>query len=418
VKVMKTSMAGSRCCGVGIALLWSCLVAGAWAAEGANVELGEKHVVLTLEQRHELGFIFGPSDGSIGALPKNGGYFLFVSAMNRRKEGGTFRLIGTLSRFESRTSPSPALREGTAPDGFSFDRDYAGGGTVTPIEDDGGRHGVLLVYHAEFQPGPKCQRVPWFYSDLGAAISTDGGQTFRSLGEIIQPTISRPQWQAMKPCQNAGIGYGTLVLGDENGGPLDPTNTRWNEGYYYIFYTDHGPKGGFHTAVARAKRAEVIKAAFDGNTQLFPKLFRKFNDGQYTPATSGDQNDAVASGFSSPLDPEHAYGLSVLCDREIRGFLMSYVAVQGGGSMLDIQVSSNLLKWTGKPVATVPVDAPQSQLGYATLVGETGDPRVGGRAPVLYYLNAWQWFPNWNVPQTSYESREVRIGGHLEAPPR
>jgi hypothetical protein len=411
-------MATSRAYGMVMALLLFSRVAGEGTAERTNVELKEKHVVLTLHQRQEFGFIFGPSDGSIGAIPNNEGYFFFVSAMNRLKQGGTFRLVGTLSRLESRTSPMPSLRAGTAPDGFTFDRDYAGGGTVTPIEDDRGRHGVLLVYHAEFQPGPTCQRVPWFYSDLGAAISTDGGQTFRSLGEIIQPTLSRPQWQAMQPCRNAGIGYGTLVLGDENGDPLDPAKARWNDGYYYIFYTDYGPMGGYHTAVARARRAEVIQAAFDGNTRAFPNLFQKFNHGQYTPATGGDRNDAVASGFSSPLDPEHAFGLSVLYDRETHGFLMSYVVPQGGGTMLDIQASSNLLKWTGKPVATVPADGPQSHLGYATLVGETGDPRVGGRAPVLYYLNAWQWFPNWNVPQTLYESREVRIGKALEAPPR
>lgn len=416
LRAMKISMAGSRGYGI-MALLWSCGVTGAWAGERTDVELTEKRVVLTLEQRHDLGFIFGPSDGSIGAIPKDRGYFFFVSAMNRRKEGGIFRLMGTLSRFESRTSPGPALRAGTAPDGFSFDRDYAGGGAVTPIEDDRGRHGVLLIYHAEFQPGSKCQKVPWYYSDLGAAVSTDGGQTFRSLGEIVQPSLSRPQWQAMAPCQNAGVGYGTLVLGDDKGDPLDPSRARWDEGYYYVFYTDHGPKGGFHTAVARAKRAEVIKAAFDGNTHAFPKLFQKFNNGQWTPATGGNKNDSVPSGLSSPLDPEHAFGLSVLYDREIRGFLMSYVAVQGGKSRLEIQTSSNLLKWPGKPVATVPIESSQSQLGYATLVGETGDPRVGGRAPVLYYLNSWQWFPNWSSPQTLFESRELRLDGHLEAPP-
>jgi len=415
---LKVLTAGSRSLVVVMALLCLGWLAGARAQERPNVELDGRQVVLTLTHRQELGFIFGPSDGSIGAVPANGGYFLFVSAMNRRKEGGTFRLTGALSRFESRTSPGPALPKGTAPDGFSFDRDYAGGGTVTAIEDDRGRHGVLLIYHAEFQPGPKCERVPWFYSDLGAAISTDGGQTFRSLGEIVQPTLSRVQWQAMTPCRNAGIGYGTLVLGDENGGPLDPATTPWSEGYYYIFYSDFGPQGVLHSAVARARRAEVIKAAFDGSTRMFPTLFHKFNNGGYTPATSGDRNDAVSSGFSSPLDPQHAFGLSVLYDRDIRGFLMSYVEPQGGGSTLAIQASPNLLKWTGKPVATVPVDGPQSRIGYATLVGETGDPRVGGRAPVLYYLNAWQWFPNWNAPQTLYESREVRIAQPFEAPLR
>jgi hypothetical protein len=406
----KILRAGVRGCVVGVALLWSGRLPGAQTAERTIVAFGERHVVLTLEQRHDLGFVFGPSDGSVGAISNNKGYFLFVSAMNRRKAGGTFRLAGTLSRFESRTSPGPALRAGTAPGEFSFDRDYAGGGTVAPIEDDHGRHGVLLVYHAEFQPGSTCQRVPWYYSDLGAAISTDGGQTFRSLGEIIQPTVSRPQWQATTPCQNAAIGYGTLVLGDENGGPLDPARARWGEGYYYVFYTDRGPLGAVHAAVARAKRADVIEAAFDGNTRAFPKLFQKFNSGRYTPATGGDKDDAVASGFSSSLAPEHAFGVSVLYDREVDGFVMSYMAPENGGTRLHVQISSNLLKWTGMPLATVPVNTPQSRLGYATLVGETGDPRVGGRAPILYYLNAWQSFPNWDAPQTLYESREVRVG--------
>jgi len=412
--------------------LGAVLAAQGHFAHAQTLQVGTENTILTLAQRQALGFFYGPSDGSLGArwVPKTNLYEFFVSGAvgtSSQSVQGTFRLAGDLSDFNALISTTPSLTEGGDPNGSIFDRDYAGGGTYFPIEQieiEGPKKGILLIYHGEYHPGPDCNNVPWFYAGLGLALSTDEGKTFQPLGQIVQPTMNITQWQNLPTCRNVGIGYGTLVLGDDKGGPLDPAKARSNEGYLYVFYEEMDPpsqqypNGLAHSAVARAKRADVITAAFSGNTQAFPTLFQKYDNGTYTPATGNDPTLQTSAGASSALQPPTATQMSVLYDRTIHQFLMAYVLFPNiSSATLWLQISPNLFQWPGTCptgqscswTAEVPLDSSSSLLGYPSLIGEGHDPLIGQGAPVLFYTSAYQWFPDWASANTLYVSRQIQI---------
>jgi hypothetical protein len=399
------------------------LMAGAGRAQSpapsVSIRLGPAQTVLSLALRQALGFAFGPPDGYLGVERRNDRYSFFVSAKSNTdcatpQTQGSYRLGGDLAEFNDYYGCAAVLEIGGAPDGYSFDRDYAGGGPITEFADHG-RQTLLLVYHGEWHPGPDCNSVPWFYSSLGMAVSWNGGAHFASLGEIIQPHPTRAQGLGTPAkCDNAHVGSGTLVVADGDGNPLPPAAlSDPARGYYYVFYTDSDPTlsppcraPAFCVAVARASRPAVIAAAAAGDTAVFPSLFRKYHQGGFTePATGRDPNDAVNSGHYTPLIGHPTGQPTVLYDRRINAFLMAYES----GGILYMQATANLLHWSGKPLPGGTAEEANRQIGYPTLVGEGADPDIGGSTPYLFYLSSVAPFPHWNVTGTNYVSRQVRI---------
>ncbi len=417
------------------AALAALLTGGAIIANAADfsIQLGPETGVLTLVDREALGFAFGPPDGYLGVQRQGNAYTFFVPAKSGANCStptiqGTYRLGGDLTHLTDAYGCSVSLTDGAEgnvePNGYTFDRDYSGGGPVAEISL-GGQPAILLVYHGEWHPGPTCNSVPWFYGSLGLAVSTDGGTSFQSLGEIIQPYPTRAQGLGTATdCHNVHVGYGTLVLADEHGDPLPiGDRAKMSPGYYYVFYTDSDPTltappcagGVYCIAVARASRSEVIAAVAAGNTAAFPKLFKKYYCqspagpcGFSEPGTGQDPENAVNSGHYTPLVPVVADQPTVLFDRAIQQFLMVYQSA----FQLAMQASPNLLHWSGTPLPNGTIDGSPNVLGYATLVGEGPNPAIGGLDPYLFYLNAVPPFPDWRAPGapgTNYVSRQIHI---------
>jgi hypothetical protein len=254
------------------------------------------------------------------------------------------------------------------------------------------------------------------------AVSTDGGATFQSLGEIIQPYPTRSEGLGTATaCQNVHVGYGTLVLADEAGNPLrgsERSNPKF--GYYYVFYTDSDPTlttppcdgGAYCIAVARARRADVIEAVESGNTGAFPALFKKYYCASATGpcgfterGTGQDPENGVNSGHYTPLFAQAGGQPSVIYDGAIKQYLMVYES----SFRLYIQASPNLVVWSGIPLPNGIIDESPNFLGYPTLVGEGPRPHIGGLNPYLFYLNTVTSFPNWRSPAATYVSRQINI---------
>ena len=413
-----------------VILLLSGSTAIVHAASSFSIQLGAETLVLNLAVRDGLGFMFGPPDGYLGVLRHRGAYTFLVPAMSStscstQNIQGTYRLGGDLTQFTNAYGCAVSLKDGAEgnvePNGYTFDRDYSGGGPVAEVSLNG-QPAILMVYHGEWHPGGLCNSVPWFYGSLGMAVSTDGGASFQSLGEIVQPYPTRTEGLGTAAdCHDVHVGYGTLVLADAAGNPL-PREARSDpsRGYYYVFYTDTDPTittppcngGAYCVAVARARRADVIKAILAGDTAAFPSLFKKYYCSSPSgpcdfsePATGQDRNNAVNSGHYTPLFAQAGGQPTVIYDRTIKQFLMVYQAA----FQLYIQASPNLLQWSGVPLPNGTIDESPNLLGYPTLVGEGRNPSIGGANPYLFYLNTVTSFPNWRSPAANYVSRQIHI---------
>ncbi|HXJ82853.1 MAG TPA: hypothetical protein VMS64_29715 [Candidatus Methylomirabilis sp.] len=430
---------------IGLALMVVVMLvtAGAVMVHGASsfsIQLGPETLVLSLPERQALDFMFGPPDGYLGVHRRHGTYTFFVPARSSSTTScstpniqGTYRLGGSLTQFNNAYGCAASLKDGlegnVEPNGYSFDRDYSGGGPVARLTL-GGRSAILMVYHGEWHPGASCLSVPWFYGALGMAVSTDQGATFQSLGEIVQPYPTRAQGLGTSSdCHNVHVGYGTLVLADAQGNEL-PRRERSNmdRGFFYVFYTDTDPTiasgpcsgGAYCIALARARRADVAAAAAAGDTAAFPSLFKKYYCsspsgpcGFTEPGTGGDPDNATNSGHYTPLFAQAASQPTVLYDRTIKQFLMAYQSA----FQLFIQASPNLLQWSGTPLPNGTLNESPSLLGYPTLVGEGSNPSIGGASPYLFYLSTVTSFPNWTSTQitqygnsgANYVSRRIQI---------
>ena len=396
------------------------LLLPAWRHPEFSISLGPEETLLTLPQREALGFEFGPPDGYLGVYEHQGTYSFFVPAQSNSScstpsTQGTYRLGGSLTQLTSAYGCSAVLENGADPNGYSFDRDYSGGGPVAEVWS-GDTRGLLMVYHGEWHPGGLCDSVPWFYGSLGMAFSTDGGSTFSSLGEIIQPYPTRSQGLGTMPnCTNAHVGFGTLVVGDENGNPIsDHDSVDPDRVYFYVFYNDSDPslpspcdKGNYCIGVARAQRSAVMSAAFSGDTAIFPTLFQKYYNGSFSqPGTGQDPDNAVNSGHYTPIFPQVASQPSVIYDWAINQFLLAYQT----DFQLHIQSSPNLLQWSGIPLPNGSVSDLPNLIGYITLVGEGALPSAGGFDPYVFYLSAASpAFPDWGEAGTLYVSRRIHI---------
>jgi hypothetical protein len=371
------------------------------------------------------GFTFGPSDGSIGAIPVGGGTYTFygsagssTSCTAAPKVNGTFPFTGTLDHVSGISGGCRRLfGPGDAPAGYTFDKDYAGGGQVVPFSS-GGKSGWLMPFHAEYHwqnmanpPTFECivggistSVVPCFYSSIGLAVSADNGNTFNVAGQIVQP--SQPLSLFEGGGTNMAVGYGSLLVADANGKhlpnpPADPASA-----YFYVFFGDQlqglpGACSAFTClGVARAVYADVVAAALSGDGHQVSQLFHKYDgaspnpwtqpatafvQGSPTPDLSG-----TAGRFMPMWSNEPAGSSFVLYDSSFD----IYLAVYTNGS-IKARTSSDLIHWS-EPIATYS-EAGRS-LFYPTLMGETGDPTIGGPAPRVYFSTfPTGMFPNYST---------------------
>jgi hypothetical protein len=151
-----------------------------------SLQLGQENPLLTTAQRASFGLQYGPPDGALGVLLSSGTYMFFAASRSSSTSTGTpliegtYRLGGTLTAITAPYGCSALIQPGADPNGYTFDRDYAGGGPVLPISNSTGQTAILHIYHGEWHGGTCANTSVCFYASLGMALSRDGALPLQS----------------------------------------------------------------------------------------------------------------------------------------------------------------------------------------------------------------------------------------------
>jgi len=393
--------------------------------------LGSPVTFATHTELESYGFQWGPSDGQFGGIPTGGGNYKFYGMAHSNSGcagtpnvSGVFTFTGTLDHVTGSDGCRRLFGPGDGPPGWVFDRDYAGGGQVVPFEG-GGKKGWLMPFHGEFHwknmanppsylcgIGQTASQFPCYYGGIGLALSTDGGATFRVVGQIMQPSPPLSAFQGSPSSMD--VGYGNLIVADANGKHLDNPAPNPNGAYFYLFFTDRatGSTGGCAVyncpGVARATYADVIAAAFSGDPAKVATVFHKYDGASPDPwtqlATSDTPDLSGTAGKFAPLwTDDAAFEVSVIYDRSFDVYLATY-----GSLSVKVRASNDLIHWSE------PIGPPYSESGnflaYPTLLGETGDPTIAGSAPRIYFTS----FPTNTFPdyaKSTFESIQLTLVG-------
>jgi hypothetical protein len=398
-----------------------------------QISVGAPQTFATHAELARYGFLWGPSDGNLGAIPIGGGRYRFFGAAGVPPCGagksceGTFAFSGTLDHVTAAETGKAVLAPGSGPAGWIFDKDYVGGGQVIRFDDRAGHAGWLMSFHGEYQwkntanpprfwcaVGNTKSQVPCFYSGLGLALSLDG-KSFKSVGQTMQP--AQPLAKFVGSGTNMTVGYGSLIVADAHGRHLDNPLQAPGEAYFYLIFSDQLPAGSSRVGpcgnvgcmgVARAHYQEVIAAALSGDPYRVAKTFHKYSGpasdptsgaSWAEPATSATSDLSGSGGVFTPLWTDGGgYQGSVIYDRDLDLYLAVY---NFGGTYL--RASRDLIHWTAIIGTIAPPTAPAATYYYPTLIGETGDPNVGGAAPRVYFTSfPANAFPDYKVSTFEY----------------
>jgi len=370
----------------------------------------------THSQLAGYGYSFGPSDGQFGAIPGGGGNYTFYGSAGSGATcagtpslNGEYTFTGTLTQVTG-SSCTRLFGPGTGPAGWVFDSNYAGGGQVVRFAS-GADSGWFIPFHAEYHwvnpttatgwcyvTGNSGGQVPCFYGGIGLAVSTDGAATFRIVGPIFQP--SEPLSVFKGGGTNMGAGYGSLIVADSNGRHLANPPANPAGAYFYLFFTDQLPglPGICATraciGVERAPYAAVVTAALSGDPHQVATVFHKWDGTSFAQAATSNTPDlSGTAGSYAPLFTDDAGGVpEVLYDSAVAAYLVVYQSGVG----VAVRASSDLIHWSS-PIGT-PYTESGRQLFYPTLMGETGDPTIGGPTPRVYFTSfPIDSFPKWNL---------------------
>ncbi len=238
---------------------------------------------------------------------------------------------------------------------------YMGGGPVYQVpERMPGAGNLLATYHAELPNDA-------LYAALGLAASTDNGQTWTDLGEIIRLN------------QAYSVGLDGFEIGD---GPLvlSPDHK-----YFYLYFPDWIANGTLHltdaqgvntttiVSVARAPVSAVLAAAF-GPEPHHAVVFQKFYQGSWLlqPAIGGASTDLNAhSQYQGYLDIHFS------------GFLQRYVMIISNDTSFGYSESLDGLTWT----VPILLGNFQTIAAYPTAVGLGDDPHILGKSFYVYFTH-------------------------------
>jgi hypothetical protein len=359
------------------------------------------------------GFAAGPSDGPFGAIPLGGGRYRFLGTAwggttcppAARKEG-VFGFTGTLDRVTGGQGCRPLFGRGDGPPGWIFNASYSGGGQVIPLEDHGKRI-WLMTFRGEYNWKNPARAdglcgggasaafaggVPCYYSTLGLAVSTDGGNTFKVAGESVQ--LTDPLTASKGTDANRNIGYGSLVVADSNGRYLGGAPQDTKQAYLYLFFGTSGKDlpgacTSFQcTGVARARYDDVVSAVTSGNPYAVAKLFRKYDssspDPWSQPGTGASPDLSVGGGTFSPLYQGPGIVI-VLYDRAFDVYIGGTISWASGHAAIVIRTSADLIHWS-QPIGP-PIEDGNRTVSYFTMLGDTEDPSVAGPEPRVYFMS-------------------------------
>jgi hypothetical protein len=320
---------------------------------------------------------FAWPDTPLGVIKTENGYKFFGSDggdhtrqvwqghwVGNNKAGSIVTTVGTLDNPLGTGDPqdvsvSPNRNSSVNPIYPSYG--YMGGGPVYQVPQGmPGAGNLLATYHAELPNDA-------LYAALGLAASTDNGETWTDLGEIIRLN------QAYEPgLDGFEIGDGPLVLSPDGK-------------YFYLYFPDWMANGTLHVtnhqgvntttnvSVARARAADVLAAAF-GSEPRHAVAFQKFYHG-------GWMLQPALGGASTDLIPNSAYQGYI--DVHFNSFLQRYVMILSNDTTFGYAESIDGLNWT-LPVSLGtfgPIAA------YPTAVGLGEDPHILGRSFYLYFTH-------------------------------
>lgn len=370
------------------AVLAMCLVAaGTWVpldgqaiSQVCSPKVTANEVVVSPQQRYEAGQRAQPPltdtsngfawpDTPMGVIKMPSGYEFFASDgglhslqmwhghwVGNNKYGSVVTTVGSLNNPLGRGDPrdvsiSPNPDPGVNPNYSSYG--YMGGGPVYQVPSGMiGAGNLLVTYHAELPDDP-------LYAALGLAASTDNGQHWTDLGEIIRLNqayeLGLDLWE---------IGDGPLVLSPDGK-------------YFYLYFPDWMANGTVHAttttnvSVARAPVASVLDAAF-GSGRPHTVAFEKFYKGSWhlQPGIGGASTDlSPTSAFRGYLDIHY------------NSVLQRYVLIISDDTQFAYAESVDGLTWTVPTLLGTfgPIAA------YPTAVGLGEDPHVLGRDFYVYF---------------------------------
>jgi hypothetical protein len=312
---------------------------------------------------------FAWPDTPMGVLKTANGYEFFASDggyharqlwrgewVGNNKAGSVVTTLGTLDNPLGTGDPqdvsiSPNPDPSVNPNYSSYT--YMGGGPVIQVPKGmTGAGNYLLVYHAEILTDA-------LYAVLGLAASSDNGEHWTDLGEIIRLN------QAFAPgLDGFEIGDGRLVLSPD-------------QKYFYLYFPDWIANGTLHAttttkvSVARALAASVVDAAFGAQRQ-HTVSFQKFYESRWDlqPGIGGASTDL------NPQSPIQGY-----IDVHYNEALQRYVMILSNDTTFGYAESVDALHWS-VPIALGnfgPIAA------YPTAVGLGEDPHVLGKSFYIYY---------------------------------
>lgn len=331
-----------------------------------------------------LGVVRGPT-GNYFMLGAGASFGRFGPGRNTVPQG-TYKFTGTLDHFRPAEMngrwPQPSMVSGErerSPDGSDFDRDYAGGGPTYPLRDPRTNQAVLLLlYHGEYHA---TAQGDLFYGASGLAVSTNTGDSFTKIGEILSPHMMRADFFA-RQTMGGVTADGSLVEADANGNAIGP-GTAPDDRYYYAVFSDRKDfSAKQNLAIARIKEADLMDAIAQRRTPHFMKFF--------SPAGIG--GDAAAhfaepgvGGQSTYIVSENAYDATpgVYYDSDLGRFVLCY---DMGQQNVVLRTASNLLHWSDPVIVANPPANSGTKIFYPSLVGTGADPTILGKEFYLYYL--------------------------------
>jgi hypothetical protein len=262
---------------------------------------------------------------------------------------------------------------------------------LTSFVTDDGRTIYALV-HNEFQGNlrpdlcPSRKYLPCWYNAITAAVSTDGGATFRQEAAPANVVAAPP----VPYDGNAGgpVGY------------FQPTNIVRKDGFYYFMFlaTAAGPQGG---GVCVARTA----------TPAVPASWRAWDGEDFTVRLAGAYFDRDRNPDTcAPVGKGHLFEMSSLSFDRPSGLFVYLGAVSvGAGDARHprgayVSTSSDLISWS-PPVQifrSPPMDGPEPNYRYGlfSLIDETS----GGRdfSEISSYDGLYLYFVKFDLANQPY----------------
>ena len=339
---------------------------------GQTITVGSTTQQLNPSQRSSVAAYW--PDGNMGAINRNGTNYIWAPTVG--SAGGSVQAtVSNLNSWSGNvTLDTPATNIPVGGSG-AFDQNYVGGGAVYYDSASGY---LIQLYHGEQWFGGSGSP---FYAALGLAYSTDFGNNWHKLGEVISPQAARVNGGTN--CQ-AEVGVGTLV-------PVG--------GYLYTYYTDTASDcTSLGIAVARASISSVIAAATAGTpfASGAGTLFMKYTgSGTWTgngvtdlanPQNGGGAFTQIAS------DPAgSSYIPNVRYDSYTNTYIMVYIIVNSGNttSQINAQTSTDGLSWSSPRTLVTGGTGfgGTNMIYYPTLLDTSGgDPQTLGQNFSVFYV--------------------------------